>query len=283
MKTATRKLTVVGVVVLGLILSACGGGSVPATLSSNVPDATVAQAFTVTGDVAVTITSYAGDIKVNTGAAGQVQVQVIKHGGGATDAAAKADLENIQLSLNQTSGKVSLVATHRGAVPNNSTASFIVTLPAGSSVTASVEDGKVTIDGVTGGVTARTTSGDIAVTNADKNNLVATSVNGNVTTSGKLLTSLRASTSNGNVSFSGSFDKNTAANRLDVGNGNASLTLPGETQFGIDASTLNGTLASDFTFQGTTAPDTVKGTLGSSPTFGIVIRVKNGTVTIKKG
>jgi DUF4097 and DUF4098 domain-containing protein YvlB len=282
MKTATRKLSVIGWVMLALVIAACGGGT-PGPSGSNVPDVNASQSFAVSGDVTVSITTYAGDIKVTAGAAGQVQVQVIKHGGGATDAAAKTDLENIQLSLNQTSGKITLLATHRGAVPNNSSASFVVVVPAGSTIVATNDDGKVSIDGVTGGVTASTTSGDIAITNSDKNDLVAKTTNGNVTLSGKLVTSVRASTSNGNVSFSGSFDKNTAANRLDVGNGNASLTLPGDAQFGIDASTANGTLASDFTFQGTNAPDSVKGTLGSTPTFGIVIRVKNGTVTIKKG
>jgi DUF4097 and DUF4098 domain-containing protein YvlB len=282
MKSALRKSVVSGSLLVALVLAACGGGT-PTSTGGSVPDANVSQAFTVNGDVTVSITTYGGDIKVNAGAAGQVQVQVIKHGGGATDAAAKADLDNIQLSLNQASGKITLLATHRGAVPNNSTASFIVTVPAGSTLVTSDEDGRITIDGVTGGVTARATSGDITVTNADKNDLVAGTVNGNVTLSGKLLTSLRASSSNGNVSFSGSLDKNTAANRLDAGNGNASLTLPGDTQFGIDASTANGTLASDFTFQGTTGADTVKGTLGSTPTFNIVVRVKNGTITIKKG
>jgi DUF4097 and DUF4098 domain-containing protein YvlB len=278
MKFGTLKFVMSLLLVGAFGLAACGGGT-----PSGVADANTTQSFAVNGDVTVTISSYAGDIKVNVGGAGQVQVQVIKHGGGATDAVVKADLDNIQLALTQTAGKINLMATHRGAVPAGSSASFIVTLPAGSTVSASVEDGKVTIDGATGGVTARTTSGDIAVTNADKSDVVATASNGNVTLSGKLLTSLRALSTNGNVSFSGSLDKNTAANRLDVGNGNASLTLPGDTQFKLDANTANGTLASDFTFQGTTASDTVKGTLGSTPAFNIVIRVKNGTITIKKG
>lgn len=280
MKVPTAKFTVSGLLVLACVLAACGGAAAPAGTTA---DANVTQSFAVNGDVTVTITTYAGDVKVNAGGAGQVQVQVLKHGGGATDAAAKSDLDNMQLSLNQSSGKINLTATHRGSVPAGSSVSFIVTMPAGSVVVASAESGKVTIDGVQGGVTARTTSGDIIVTNADNNDLVATTVNGNLTLSGKSLTSLRASSTNGNVSFSGSLDKNTAANRLDVGNGNASLTLPGAMQFGLDALTSNGALTSDFAFQGTISPTAIKGTIGSTPTFNVVIRVKNGTITVKKG
>ncbi len=281
MKGASLKLTLIGFMVMALVLAACGGSQ--GTSTSGVADSNVSQSFAVNGDVTVTITTYAGNIQVNAGGSGQVQVQVVKHGGGDTDAVAKSDLDNIQLSLTQTAGKINLTATHRGVIPSNSAASFIVTVPAGSTLVASDDSGKVTIDGVTGGVTARTTSGDIAVTNADKNDLVVGTVNGNLTLSGKLMTSLRASSTNGNVSFSGSLDKNSAANRLDVGNGNANLTMPGDTQFGIDAATSNGTLASDFTFQGDTSPTSAKGTLGASPLFNIVIRVRNGTITIKKG
>ena len=53
-------------------------------------------------------------------------------------------------------------------------------------------------------------------------------------------------------------------------------------QFGIDALTVNGALTSDFVFQGDTSPKSAKGTIGASPTFGIVIRVKNGDIAIKK-
>ncbi|HZY43606.1 MAG TPA: hypothetical protein VFF70_02560 [Anaerolineae bacterium] len=135
---------------------------------------------------------------------------------------------------------------------------------------------------MTGGATARTTSGDIAVTNADKNERVVGTVNSNTTSSGKRLINLREPSANGNVSFSESLVKNSAANRVAVDNGNASLTLPGDAQFGIDALTSNGTLASDFTFQGDTSPTSVKGTLGASPLLGNTIRVKNGTITVKK-
>src|SRR5512143_1071757 len=166
MKVPTAKFTVSGLLVLACVLAACGGAAAPAGTTA---DANVTQSFAVNGDVTVTITTYAGEVKVNAGGAGQVQVQVMKHGGGATDAGSKGDLDNMQLSLNQSSGKINLTATHRGTVPVGSLVSFIVRMEAGSGCVALGDSGKVTIDGVQGGVTARTTSGDIIVTNADNN------------------------------------------------------------------------------------------------------------------
>ncbi len=277
---------VAGLIGIGLILSACSGnapagaGTPGGTLGTS--EARVTQSFTVNGSVAVTIDSYNGDIKVKAGGSDQVQVEVIKHGGGTTDAQAKADLDNIQLSLTQAAGSVKLIATHKGAVLTNSTASFIVTMPAGSTLVASVDNGTVTVDGINGDVTATVGNGDITITNAGKGDLSAKTTNGSLTLSGSNVASITASTSNGNTSFVGSIAASKAANRIDAGNGSVNVTLPGDAQFGFDALTSNGNVTSDFTFQGDTTPASIKGTLGASPTFSLVVRVKNGGIALKK-
>jgi DUF4097 and DUF4098 domain-containing protein YvlB len=167
-------------------------------------------------------------------------------------------------------------------VPTNSTASFIVTMPAGSALVASVDNGTVTVDGVNGDVTTTVGNGDITITNAGKGDMSAKTTNGNLTLGGSNVASVKASTSNGDASFAGSIAESKAANRIDAGNGSVSVTLPGNAQFGFDALTSNGKVTSDFTFQGDTTPTSIKGTLGASPTFSLVVRVKNGEITLKK-
>ena len=293
MKASMWRIIVSGLLGLALVLSGCGGSGAPAPagtggsgnsgVTSGVNETKDSQSFSITGDVIVTIDSYSGNITVKAGGSDKVQVDVVRHGGGTTDAEAKADLANIQTSLNQTSGNVKLIATHKGAAPVGSTASFVVTMPPGSTLIASVDNGTITIDGITGSVTATGANGDVIVSNAGKGGINAKTTNGNLTLSGSNLAVLKASTSNGNATFSGSLAQSNTANRVDVGNGDANLTLPGNGQFGLDALTSNGTVTSDFAFQGDTSPSAIKGTLGASPTFNVTVRVKNGSITVKKG
>ncbi len=277
---------VAGLIGVTLILSACSGNA-PATSAvpggtSGVNESRATQSFSFSGDVIVTIDTYNGDIKVKAGANDQVQVEVIKHGGGTSDTQTKADLNNIQLSLTQTSGNVKLIATHPGQVPANSAVSFIVTMPTSSTVVASADNGSIAVDGVGGDITAVMGNGSVTVSNAGQGDLSAKTTNGNVTLSGTNVASLKASTSNGDVSFAGSIAAGKAANRIDVGNGNADVTLPASGQFGIDALTSTGQVTSDFVFEGNTSPTAIKGTLGAAPTFNLTVRVKNGAITLKK-
>lgn len=278
MKVFNRTQWLCGLVGLALILSACGGGAAPAGDNQ----ATVSQSFAVDEDVTVTVSTYNGAIEIRTGSSDQVLVEVTKRGGGKTDAEAKRDLDNIQLALNQAAGSVKLVATHRGQAPADSAASFVVTVPAGAAVVASLTNGTIAVNGVKRDVTVTANNGDLTVRGVQEGTITARTTNGSVTLEGREVASLVASSSNGSVSFQGSVAESNAANRIDVGNGSVSVTLPGDAQWGVDALTSNGVLTTDFTFQGNTTPTSVKGTVGASPTFGIVIRIKNGNITIKK-
>lgn len=278
MKVFNRTQWLCGLVGLALILSACGGGAAPAGDNQ----ATVSQSFAVDEDVTVTVSTYNGAIEIRTGSSDQVLVEVTKRGGGKTDAEAKRDLDNIQLALNQAAGSVKLVATHRGQAPADSAASFVVTVPAGAAVVASLTNGTIAVNGVKRDVTVTANNGDLTVRGVQEGTITARTTNGSVTLEGREVASLVASSSNGSVSFQGSVAESNAGNRIDVGNGSVSVTLPGDAQWGVDALTSNGVLTTDFTFQGNTTPTSVKGTVGASPTFGIVIRIKNGNITIKK-
>ena len=284
MKLFWGKSILCGLIGLGLVLSACSSspaGSTGASTSGQ-NEVRASQSFAVTGDVTVTINTYNGDVTVNSGNAAEVKVDVIKHGGGATDAGATADPGNIPRALTQTSGNVELAATPNRKTPSNSSASFLGTMPAGSTWAVALDNGTIRVDGIGGGVTATSTNGDITFVNANKGGISAKTTNGNVTTGGTAVASLTATSSNGNVSFAGSLADSSAANRLETGNGNADLTLPATAQFNLDAQTENGALTSDFVFQGDTSSKTVNGTVGASPGFKLTVRVKNGLITVKK-
>lgn len=277
MKTFNRTPILCGLIGLALILSACsGGGPVGKNLAK------VSQSFAVDGDVTVTVATYNGMIEVQPGSSDQVRVEVTKSGGGDTDAQAKADLDNIQLALTQAAGDVKLVATHKGSIPASSAVSFSVVVPAEATLVMSLDNGTVTVNGVKGSVAVTASNGEITIRGVEEGAITAKTTNGNVTLEGREVASLVAASTNGSVSFQGSLAESNAANRIDVGNGSVSLALPGDTQWGIDALTSNGALTSDFAFQGDTTSKSVRGTIGAAPTFGVVIRVKNGDISIKR-
>ncbi len=279
MRTYYWKFVIGSLIGLALVVSACDSTGGQAAVAS---EAKVSQSFSVDPDVKVTITTYNGAIEIRAGGEDQVKVDVTRRGGGKTDAEAKADLDNIQLSLTQAGGAVKLIASHKGQVPNDSAASFVVSVPSGAALNVTLDNGTVVVDGVKGAVTATAGNGDVTIRGVEKAVLAARTTNGNVTLAGREIASLTASSSNGDVSFDGSLAESKAANRIDVGNGSATLKLPGDAQFSIDALTANGSLTSDFEFQGNTSPKSIKGTIGTSPAFAIVIRVKNGSIAIKK-
>lgn len=278
MKAIDRAGALGGLIGLALIVSACGGGG-GAAAANEVKNS---QSFTVGSNVSVTITTFNGSIDVRAGGSDQLQVEVTKRGGGATAAAAKADLDNIQLSMEQSAGQVKLTATYKGDAPDDAAASFKVTVPAAITLVASLDNGSISVDGVKGDVTATANNGDLSVRGAGDGAISLKTTNGSVTIEGRDIASLTATTTNGDASFQGSLIGSDKDNVIDVGNGSATLTLPGEAQFGIDAQTSNGKLTSDFEIQGDASTTAIKGTVGSTPAFGFVVRVKNGPIAIKK-
>ncbi len=275
---AINRTRALGVFVgLALIVSACGGGG-----ASVANEEKSTQSFTVGAEVSLTISTYNGSIDVRAGSGNKIEVEVIKRGGGATDAEAKADLENIELSMEQSAGQVKLVATHRGSIPSDSGVSFKVTVPSEITLVASLENGPITVEGVKGDITATANNGDLTVRGAGDGALALKTTNGDLSVEGAAIDSLTASSTNGAATFQGSLVESDAANTIDVGNGSATLTLPGDAQFSIDALTSNGQLASDFDVQGDQSSTSIKGTVGSSPAFDLVVRVKNGPITIKR-
>jgi len=282
MSALSRKSIVSGLIGIALFLSACNASGSGSVSGGAVVEAKSTQSFAVGEEVEVTVSTYNGAIEVRGGTGNQVQVEVTKRGGGDTEAASKADLDSIELSLTQAGAQVKLIATHKGPIPPNSSASFVVTVPAGSTLSATLDNGAITVNGVKGAVTATATNGDITVQGVEKNAISVKTTNGSLTLGGTGVTGVTGTTSNGNVSFQGSLAESSTDSRLEADNGNITLTLSADAQINIDASTANGTLKSDFTIEGEVAPKSAKGAIGATPVSRVVMRTQNGDVVIKK-
>lgn len=63
-------------------------------------------------------------------------------------------------------------------------------------------------------------------------------------------------------------------------NGDIDLTLPSDLQFEFEAATKNGTITTSFQERVAVKGNTIKGTVGSSPTATITIETKNGNIKV---
>ena len=240
------------------------------------------------------------DVTVSTGTA--VKVDVTKRGSGDTAEEAKADLKNIQVTMNQEGSTVRVTAqrSDKRTTADNSGASAKLTVPPGSIVQLRTSNGKVTTSGETADVTVQSSNGAIDVRGAAGALDLKTS-NGNITANGGseaivLETSngaieatttkavqITATSSNGSLKFTGPLAAQ-SKNVLRSDNAVIVVTLPAAASFTLDASTSNGKIISDFAVKGDNPRDTeLKGTVGGDPQASLKLQTSNANIEIRKG
>ena len=149
----------------------------------------------------------------------------------------------------------------------DATADFEATLPANVVLDVRNTNGDVSIDGITGGVTAKTVNGDIDAENVG----------------GKL----SLSTTNGSLEVSAAPDASLLGVLLNTTNGEIRAELPGSVEGAFDLSTVNGEVSSDFALESATtsqhnkAPRQLRGRIGSADQT-IKMRTINGSVTVTR-
>jgi hypothetical protein len=147
---------------------------------------------------------------------------------------------------------------------SDATADLIAELPAEVVVDASNSNGEVTIDGITGGVKARTVNGDVKATNV----------------AGKV--SLQ--TTNGSLDLAGDATANIESIALTTTNGEIHAQLPTNSEGAFDVSTVNGDVRSDFPLQATsksTVGQHLRGQIGASERT-VKLHSINGSVVLTR-
>lgn len=298
-----RKLiSVVLLLAVALALAACAPTSgVSLGVSRATAEEVVSASFTADKPTIV-VETFNGNIEVTVSAGTAVKVDVTKRGSGDTADEAKADLKNIQVTMNQEGSTVRVTAqrSDKRTDADNSGASTKLTVPAGSILQLRTSNGKVTSSGEAATVTVQSSNGAIDVRGATGALDLKTS-NGNITANGgsetiALETSngaidasttkavqITATSSNGSLRFSGPLAAQ-SKNVLRSDNAVIGVTLPAASSFTLDASTSNGKIISDFAVKGDNPRDTeLKGTVGSDPQTSLKLQTSNANIEIHKG
>ena len=255
------------------------------------------QSFQVGDSPRVIVETFNGRIGVTVAGDGAVEARVVRRGSGTSSAAAKRDLDNVEVRFSQVGDTIRIEARRDDLdqTIGNSGADVEVTVPASSSVELRTANGRVESANVEGSVLVRTSNGtittrggrnlDLDTTNGDisanapSGRVIARSSNGGIDILAAKEAVVTATTSNAPISFSGTLGP--GAHTFETTNDDIDLTLPGDAAFQLDGTTNNGSVRTDY--QGLKLTDTsLSGHTGDDPTPLIAIgaHTSNGDLAV---
>ncbi len=177
------------------------------------------KSFAVTGTALVNVITYDGNVIVRGWDKPEVMYTAIKRVGSEQEA------KGIEIKGEQQGSSISIIASSPEA---NGSASLEVFVPRNVSLHVSSDDGRLTLEGVSGDSTLRTGDGSVAVSNASGQLKVNTG-DGPIKV-GRFDGQLEARTGNGSISLDGKFVALTAR----TGSGSVTLAIPSDSNFTIE-------------------------------------------------
>jgi DUF4097 and DUF4098 domain-containing protein YvlB len=291
--TRHSRFVIVPLAVSLLALTGCWNVGLNAFTAEDV----VHKEFAVTKAPRVVIETFNGSVNVATHPESKVVASVTKRASGASQEEAEKDLDKIDVSLAQEEGVVHVSARTERQVWTNRGASVDMQVPAGSVLEVRTSNGKVSVLGPTGAVTAESSNAGMEVKGSN-GELQLTTSNGPVRAEGGTRAVIKTSnskvevesvkgvvdarTSNGSIQFSGRLAD--GDNQLRTSNAKITATLPAGSSFQLDAQTSNATIKSDFPVaddeSGTRTH--VRGSIGDHPTASLALHTSNGGIEIRE-
>jgi F0F1-type ATP synthase epsilon subunit len=292
-----KMMYLTSLMIVVLMLSACG---VNIRLNPFTAEETVTQSFTTAAPPRIVVEMFNGGIDVVTGSDNTVKVDVIKRGGGISQAAAEDDLKNVEVTIAQDGDTIRVTAKRadQRVELGNTGASASLRVPNGAILDLRTSNGPIGSSGPVGDVSAQTSNGPIAARGSIGQLKLSTS-NGPITINGgsgsiDVETSngpidvtadnavVVGRTSNGPFRFSGSLAQGRSEMR--TSNGSIVVTLPANAQFVVNADTSNAKISSDFAVTAQSfSDDRLRGAVGNDPGTTLELHTSNGPIEIRKG
>lgn len=255
-----------GLLVLSLLVALVVGLIVGLTHITNGPEvtSTSTSSFTVSGTPAIVVNHVAGSITVVPGRSDQITIEVTKKARDASQSAAQNDLDRISIDLTQNGNTVNATATGDWHTSLNQqlTADLRITTPPTSNLNLTLRAGNITVNNITGKLTAMLDAGTLTATN--------------VTLNAASQITVTAGEANVDATLT-----NAANLNMTVTTGTARLTLPRATSARLDARVNVGDISISgwpisVTRQNTRA--SASGDLNANPASTVTIRVTTGQI-----
>lgn len=256
-------------VVLGATLGARLGSAISRVANQQYVTATSTQSFTVSGAPSIVVNNGAGTVTYQAGTGSTVTVQITRRAGNSTSTDAQNDLENITASATQSGNTITITGAANGmqGLGRTQEVNFVITGPAGATLSITNQTGDVTLTGVQGVVTTNVQVGDLDVESAT------------------LADGSRLQTNVGTVTLDGQLAPGASAEiAADVGS--VDVTLPASTSAHLSATTDTGDITiTGWSIQPTSqgASESASGDLGTNPSGTLTIQVHTGSITLTAG
>lgn len=200
--------------------------------------------FNIGANGQLDLETLSGDVTIRRGSSRELVVEVVREARGATDAAVKTGLAEVRAVSEERGGRVTIKAVYpsqRGRSQYSVSVNYIVSAPAGTSISTRSLSGDVTVEGIDGELSINSTSGDVKVISVTQLAKVST-VSGDITLTNVTAQGLlEASTMSGEI-----LATNIKARRVDLG-----AIAGGVTARGIDAGDVKlHSMADDISFEG---------------------------------
>jgi hypothetical protein len=260
-------------------------------------DETLTRSFTGPID-RIDVHVFNGSIDISAMPGNSVNAEVTKRGAGRDLAEARADLANIQITLLQKDGCLTVIAsrTDKQSKPNSGALAKLM-VPAQAALALQTSNAKITVIGPVGKTDAQSSNGAIRVQQAAGGVKLCTSnasidvqavtgaldlqtSNGTISILG-IPGTLSAQTSNGEINFAGKLGS--GCNRFETSNGDVELKFPADFNFKIDAETSNGSVDSEFPVSNPSEaePTSLKTSIGAPSKVMVMVRTDNACIHLK--
>ncbi len=241
----------------------------------------LSKTFNVGPNGSLFLNNISGDVEIKAGGGGEIKIEALKHGRGSEDDA-RRQLDNIQVMMNEVSGRVEVKALPTGRGGHKGSVDFTITVPTMTRVEVQSVSGDVRLTGIKGELRAETASGDITASNlgrvtslktlsgslqvmgADSDTdlmlsavsgdvvvqnlkargVEANSVSGEVTLKGCTCGRVHMQSVSGDLNYVGSIDKS-GRYEIKTHSGGIHLAVPANSGFEVDANSFSGDIRFD--------------------------------------
>jgi DUF4097 and DUF4098 domain-containing protein YvlB len=241
----------------------------------------LSRTFAIGANGSLFLNNISGDIEIKAGSGNEIRIEALKHGKGSSDEDARRQLQNINVTMNEVSGRVEIKTYHAGRT-NRGWVDFTILVPASTHVEVQSVSGDLQLHGLKGELRAETASGDVTgsglgrvsslktlsgslringvesdgnvslsavsgevtVENLKARSVDANSVSGDVTLKGCACNRVHLESVSGDLKYVGQIDK---AGRYEIKthSGGIQLAVPASAGFEVEANSFSGDIRFD--------------------------------------
>jgi hypothetical protein len=214
----------------------------------------IEKAFDAGSEPSLEVDSFAGNVTVQQGGGGTIQVVATKR------VVRGSDLDRIRIDWDEREGGLRIKTSHTRNRASNISVDFEITVPAGTRVDLDTGAGNIRVEDLSAETVVHTGAGNVDVSGAEGRAILDTGA--------------------GNVSYEGRPEGDC---RYETGAGNIDLSLPADVDVQVELNTGIGSIdAGDFDIEGEVSRRSVDGSIGSGAQGQIEARTGAGNIDLSR-